>query len=723
MKTQFLFNQHDKNRKSFNTIRTGGIPLVILLVSFIQISATDPLGDNNSGKTGSKISYTGALPADTVRKTIPYTLPWDDMPVDLSFIYEKEKPAGKHGFLKVKGDKFVFEDGTEARFWGTNFNSQANFPTHEHSAKVAVRLAKIGMNMVRFHQLDAEWSVPNIFQFTKGKNYNSTLELDSISMDRLDYLIYCLKKEGIYVYMDLLTYRRFKSGDGVRAADKLENAAKPYSTFDRKLIELQKKFNYDLWTHKNPYTGLRYMDDPVIAMVEITNENDLFTQRVTLEPYRSELEAVYRKWAAGKKIKVSEGKVEFNRDDKNIQLFFVDITKEYYEEMLKHMRETGVKIPVAGTNWSRNGAHLSAQMVTDFTDSHAYGYRFGIWRGDRKQFENNTMIESTSNMLPNLAFNRVAGKPFFVSEWDNPWPNEFRAESSILLAAAGSLQGWGGYCIHTYRYSTDESTDMIGKPITSDALGGVYYRGGVFDAFNDPAKFGLFYHAALIFRRGDVKPAEKVLIIKMNDLSDNPGMNALKHSVEKHRVEMVLPGMKSSGDIALKPDQMIQDPALGEIISDNREMYRNLKKRIGWIDTPASKGVYGFVGKEGTIGLNGMKITVNNDFATVAISSLTSEPIRNSSNMLLTAVGRADNTGAKYNEDHTLQLDPGYGPVQVEVIEATIEFNTEKSNLRVMAINPQGFITGDIPSNLKDGVFSFTIGKEYQSMYYLIHEQ
>ena len=31
---------------------------------------------------------------DTIRKTIPYTLPWDDMPIDLSFIYEKEKPAG-----------------------------------------------------------------------------------------------------------------------------------------------------------------------------------------------------------------------------------------------------------------------------------------------------------------------------------------------------------------------------------------------------------------------------------------------------------------------------------------------------------------------------------------------------------------------------------------------------------------------------------------------------
>ena len=138
-----------------------------------------------------------------VRKTIPYTLPWDDMPIDLSFIFAGEKPAGKHGFLQVKGDRFLFEDGTEARFWGTCLNSAQNFPSHEHSSKVANRLAKVGINMVRFHQMDAEWSTPNIFQYSRGENRTNTMDLDPESMDKLDYLIYSLKLEGIYVYMDL----------------------------------------------------------------------------------------------------------------------------------------------------------------------------------------------------------------------------------------------------------------------------------------------------------------------------------------------------------------------------------------------------------------------------------------------------------------------------------------------------------------------------------------
>ena len=33
----------------------------------------------------------------------------DMMPVDISFVFEDEKPAGKHGFCRAQGENFVFE--------------------------------------------------------------------------------------------------------------------------------------------------------------------------------------------------------------------------------------------------------------------------------------------------------------------------------------------------------------------------------------------------------------------------------------------------------------------------------------------------------------------------------------------------------------------------------------------------------------------------------------
>ncbi len=90
----------------------------------------------------------------------------DRMPVDISFVFEDEKPAGKHGFVRPDGEDLRFEDGTLARFWGVNVNGGACFPDKDYAPKCARRLAQAGCNIIRFHQLDAEWDTPNIFSFS-----------------------------------------------------------------------------------------------------------------------------------------------------------------------------------------------------------------------------------------------------------------------------------------------------------------------------------------------------------------------------------------------------------------------------------------------------------------------------------------------------------------------------------------------------------------------------
>ena len=86
---------------------------------------------------------------------IPFPLRYDAMPIDISASFGNEKPAGKHGFLRRDGAHFAFEDGTPARFWGVNFTGGACFPEAWYAEKAASRLAMTGINIVRFHQLDA----------------------------------------------------------------------------------------------------------------------------------------------------------------------------------------------------------------------------------------------------------------------------------------------------------------------------------------------------------------------------------------------------------------------------------------------------------------------------------------------------------------------------------------------------------------------------------------
>jgi len=72
-------------------------------------------------------------------------------------------------------------------------------------------------------------------------------------------------------------------------------------------------------------------------------------------------------------------------------------------------------------------------------------------------------------------------------------------------------------------------------------------------------------------------------------------------------------------------------------------------------------------------------------FATIALSSLTNKPISESHHLLLTAVGRSDSTGAKYNAEHKYSIDLGHGPIIIEPVEATIKLNNEK-------ISPQSIV-------------------------------
>ena len=156
-----------------------------------------------------------------------------------------------------------------------------------------------------------------------------------------------------------------------------------------------------------------------------------------------------------------------------------------------------------------------------------------------------------------------------------------------------------------------------------------------------------------------------------------------------------------------------------------------LTKKVGAIDTPRTKCVYGsiatnthgnsnFTPKLSGIALDGMEVVGRTDFGVIALSSLSDAPIEESDNMLLTTIGRARNTDACF--DGEKMLDVGKPPIMAEVIQATIRIKTKHGqNLKVWGVNAEGFYSGDHATTYEDGWLQFEVGDvDNPAAYYLV---
>lgn len=179
-----------------------------------------------------------------------------------------------------------YANGEPIRFWGVNIVSGACFPEKSKAPAIAARMRKMGINLVRFHHLDnPSWGGANSSLFFNGAS--GTRQLNPLTLDRLDYFIAQLKRNGIYVNMNLNVSRTFQESDGVPGADSLVDFAKGVTLFDPWLQFLQREYAGQLLGHTNPYTGLPLATDPVLAMVEMNNENSLygFWKEGRLQPF------------------------------------------------------------------------------------------------------------------------------------------------------------------------------------------------------------------------------------------------------------------------------------------------------------------------------------------------------------------------------------------------------------------------------------------------------
>ncbi|MCS6861406.1 MAG: carbohydrate binding domain-containing protein [Abditibacteriales bacterium] len=204
----------------------------------------------------------------------PFVLPWDDAAPGVTNLSAwLHKPAGKFGRVRAGADGHYYVGNQRMRFFGVNVCFGGAFPRKEHAEKIAARMAKFGINVVRFHHLDMQTFPSGI----RARNVAHTRDFDPEALDRLDYFIAQLKRNGIYVNLNLLVSRPFNAADGLPAEIESIGWKERHIVgfFYAPALELQKEYARKLLTHRNPYTGLTYAEDPAVAFVEINNENGL----------------------------------------------------------------------------------------------------------------------------------------------------------------------------------------------------------------------------------------------------------------------------------------------------------------------------------------------------------------------------------------------------------------------------------------------------------------
>ena len=104
-----------------------------------------------------------------------------------------DAPAGKHGWLQMDGQHFVFEKQKKPfKFWGTNIAYSRMAVSPELAEEWAAKFAKYGVNIVRYHK----WTGNNGWNGVMSQE--DVLEFDEDACRRFDNIHAEMKRRGIY---------------------------------------------------------------------------------------------------------------------------------------------------------------------------------------------------------------------------------------------------------------------------------------------------------------------------------------------------------------------------------------------------------------------------------------------------------------------------------------------------------------------------------------------
>ncbi len=236
----------------------------------------------------------------------PFVLKWDDDRYSPATDFRATSwPGGatEPPRVTVASDGVsLVANGQPIRFIGFNFAYGGCIPAKADAPKIAARLAQFGVNLVRLHNFDDKPAVAWVD--TKGdanaandinhnghegilkdpsKPFTGATDVDAVALDKLDFFIAELRKNFIYVDLNLRVGKDYELvADDPGTTSVNEAVAGRYKGIDLYYpahITEQKAYATFLLGHENPHVSKpgggnhTYASDPAIAFVETNNED------------------------------------------------------------------------------------------------------------------------------------------------------------------------------------------------------------------------------------------------------------------------------------------------------------------------------------------------------------------------------------------------------------------------------------------------------------------
>ncbi len=634
-------------------------------------------------------------------------------------------PVDEHGFVEMRDGELFFADGEPVRFWGINtgyHNGHMVFPTHATADRMAEHFARIGVNCVRIHVLHAANSLID-------PTRDDTQHFNEDRLDRLEYWVAALRKKGIYINLDLVFHREFKAGDEIdfeltqAAAEEGYNvswAAGSAALFHPRAIELNRVLYRKLLERTNPYTGLRWLDDPQMAMLTIQNEQSIFwgTTNIHKGAVRELLDRLYTDWLRQRYASQAElaeawqvpdqrspfeegedldegvirlGQVGVQSAPHLVQRgldqirFLYDVETGFYRDTLAAMREWGVQCPIITSNWAGAGQTtrlvLQASALGGIVDRHDY---FNAAQ---------SMLAQVGRGIPGSAFDQVAGRGFSISEWNHGVDGQYAPETMPLVATVGAFQGWDALFQFTATSPTWE-TYLRGLNVTA-------------------AHQALYPAAALIFRRQDIRPGEVVYERRR----DPAWQFSFEREQRRVPAELLAIGRVLNVYVDEPQDDLLRQDMVDELWDREQGICRANTGQFEWrygegwmrLDAERTQGAFGAIGGR-AIECPDVTVQTPNAFCAILVQSLDGQAIPQASRLLVSAAGRAMNQQAGDEGD---QAQP---PCLMEPVTGTVSVRTPAT--RVYALSAFGDRLDEVDAQRDGEQLRFELTGEPQVLFY-----